>query len=107
MTSIKNFPKRHHFYKLKWISVHIGMWSSFYKERSYGGAWVAQSVKRPTLDFGSVHDLRVMRLSPLPPLWAPWSAGSLLEILSLTLPLPIPTTASKGTDAFSLSLSQK
>ena len=29
-----------------------------------GGAWVAQSVKRPTLNFGSVHDLRVMRLSP-------------------------------------------
>jgi len=26
---------------------------------------VAQSFKRPTLDFGSDHDLRVVRLSPL------------------------------------------
>ena len=35
---------------------------------SYGfqtwGAWVAQSGKRLTLDFGSGHDLRVMRSSP-------------------------------------------
>ena len=28
------------------------------------GVWVAQLVKRPTLDFGSGHDLSVMRLSP-------------------------------------------
>ena len=27
------------------------------------GAWVAQSVKHPTLDFGSGHDLRIMRSS--------------------------------------------
>ena len=27
------------------------------------GTWVAQLVKHPTLDFGSGHDLRVMRLS--------------------------------------------
>jgi len=26
--------------------------------------WVAQLVKRPTLDFGSGHDLRVVRSSP-------------------------------------------
>ena len=29
------------------------------------GAWVAQSVKRPTLDFGSGHGLTVVRLSPV------------------------------------------
>ena len=29
-----------------------------------GGASVAQLVKRLTLDFGSGHDLRVVRLSP-------------------------------------------
>ena len=29
-----------------------------------GGAWVGQLVKCLTLDFGSGHDLRVMRLSP-------------------------------------------
>ena len=28
------------------------------------GSWVAQSVERPTLDFGSGHDLRVVRSSP-------------------------------------------
>ena len=28
------------------------------------GRLVAQLVKRPTLDFGSGHDLRIMRLSP-------------------------------------------
>ena len=27
-------------------------------------AWVAQSVKRTTLDFGSGHDLKVLRSSP-------------------------------------------
>ena len=31
----------------------------------YGGAWVAQSLKHPALDFGSGHHLRVMGLSPV------------------------------------------
>ena len=55
------------------------------------GAWVAQSVKHLTLDFGSGHDLSVVRFSPelgsrLTPRWA-WS---LLKILSLPLLLPLP-----------------
>ena len=29
-----------------------------------GGAWVAQSVERPTLDFGSGHDLMVRGMEP-------------------------------------------
>ena len=29
------------------------------------GPWVAQSVKHPTLDSGSGHDLRVVRSSPV------------------------------------------
>ena len=29
------------------------------------GAWVAQLVKHPTLDFNSGHDLRVLGLSPV------------------------------------------
>ena len=29
-----------------------------------GGAWVAQSVKRPALDFGSGHDLTVRGFEP-------------------------------------------
>ena len=32
-------------------------------KKKEGGAWVAQSVKHPTLDFGSGHNLRVERLS--------------------------------------------
>ena len=35
------------------------------KKKSLGGAWVAQSVKHLALDFGSGHDLRVVRLSPV------------------------------------------
>jgi len=41
------------------------------KRENPRGAWVAQSVEPPTLDFGSGHDLRVVS-----------SAGSLLGILS-------------------------
>ena len=33
--------------------------------RSGACAWVVQSVKCPTLDFGSGHDLTVMGLSPM------------------------------------------
>jgi len=53
------------------------------------GTWVAQSFKHPTLDFGSGHDLRVMRSSPT---WSPtW--GSILGVepcLRFSLPLPLP-----------------
>ena len=54
------------------------------------GAWVAHLVKHLTLDFGSGHDLRVVRPSP--------TSGSargmeLLKILSLFLSLsPLPPT---------------
>ena len=34
------------------------------KNRSLRGAWVAQSVKHPTLDLGSGHDLMVLRSRP-------------------------------------------
>ena len=46
------------------------------------GAWVAQSVKHPTLAFGSSHghDLRVLRLSPM--------KGSALS-RELASPLPL------------------
>jgi len=36
------------------------------------GAWVAQLVKRLTLDFGSGHDLKIMRSSPV--------SGSMLRV---------------------------
>ena len=41
-------------------------------KKENGGAWVAQSVKRPTLDFGSGHDLIIVRLSP--------AVGSVLSV---------------------------
>ena len=44
------------------------------------GTWVAQLVKHPTLDFGSLHDLVVHGIEPS------LSAHSLLRILSLPLP---------------------
>ena len=43
---------------------------------------MAQSVEHPTLDFGSVHDPRVVGQSPVS-----GSAWNLLKILSLPLPL--------------------
>ena len=53
---------------------------------------MAQSVKHPTLDFGSDHDLRVMRSSPSVELYA--KCASLLKILLLSLPLPLPSSPS-------------
>ena len=35
------------------------------KSKNFKGAWVAQLVKHPTLDFSSGHDLRVLRWSPM------------------------------------------
>ena len=37
----------------------------FSKNHIVKGTWVAQSVGHPTLDFGSDHDLRVLRLSSI------------------------------------------
>ena len=34
------------------------------KNRKTMGAWVAKSVKRPTLDFGSNHNLKVWEIKP-------------------------------------------
>lgn len=34
------------------------------KEVCYGGAWMAQSVEHPTLDFGTGHDLSVLSAEP-------------------------------------------
>jgi len=50
--------------------------------------WMVQLVKHPTLDFGSSHDLRVVRLPTSPPHPHPrhqalLSARNLLKILSL------------------------
>ena len=53
-----------------------------------GGTWVAQLVKRPTLDLGSGHDLTVREFEPCAvhaePAWDPLSF-SLGPALSLSL----------------------
>ena len=51
-------------------------------------AWVPQSVQHPTLDCGSGHDLRVVRLSPKSALC---SVQSLLQILSPPSPSALPS----------------
>ena len=48
---------------------------------------MAQSVKRPTLDFGSFHDLRAVGSNP--------ASGSTLGILPLPLPLYPPSLKKK------------
>ena len=57
------------------------------------GAWVAQSVKHPSLDFGSGHDLRVHEFEPM--LGSVLTAWSLLGILSLPLSAPLLISLSK------------
>ena len=41
-----------------------GMWENLYKWQRIWGAWVAQSVKPPTLDFGPGHDLTILGIEP-------------------------------------------
>ena len=69
---------------------------------------MAQLVKRRTLDFGSGHDLRVLRLTPelgsvlhMKPSW------DSLSPLPSTLPLPSTASPHLLTPSFSLSLSLK
>ena len=57
------------------------------RNKTRQGYLMVQSVKCPTLDFGSGHDIRVVRLAPCQALC--WEC-SLLEILSLHLSL-LPT----------------
>ena len=60
--------------------------SGQFKTHFIGGAWVAQSVKHPTLDFSSAHDLTVGGTEPhvgishdsTEPAWDSLSAPSLL-----------------------------
>ena len=69
-------------------------------------AWVAQSVKWPTLGFGSGHDLRVLSSSPT--LASNLSRESV--ILSLSLPLSLslhPQPTPPPVHVLSLSLSNK
>ena len=61
------------------------------------GTWVAQSVKHPTLDLGSGHDLTVCGFKPH--IRSVLTVWSLLGILSFPLSLPLPTY----TQALSLS----
>ena len=62
------------------------VWSDAAKEEQRG-AWVAQSVKRPILDFGSGHYLTVYEFKPHIGLHT--DSRSLLGILSLSLSLSL------------------
>ena len=69
-------------------AVETDFWYILEINKIFGGAWVAQSVKHLTLDFGSGHDLRVMRLSP--------SLGSTLGMESAYIIFPLlPSPTSK------------
>ena len=46
------------------ILVRVQMDAAFLQTQSDGGAWVAQSVKGLTPDFGSGHDLTVCDIEP-------------------------------------------
>ena len=59
-----------------------------------GGAWVAQSVKRPMLGFGSGHDLTIHEIKPRVRLCVD-SSEPALESLSLPLSLPPPLSQNK------------
>ena len=50
-------------YKTCWAQGKMNMWDLCSKNRERG-AWVAQLVRWPTLDFGSCHDHRVVSWSP-------------------------------------------
>ena len=56
------------------------------------GAWLAQSLKQPTLDFGSGRDLTVREFEPHIGLCA--HSVSLLGILCLPVSLPLPASLS-------------
>ena len=59
-----------------------------------GGAWVAQSVEHPTLDFGSGHDLMVHEFES-PASGSVLTVRSVLGILSLPLSAPFPALSLK------------
>ena len=58
------------------------------KKNNYTGAWVAQSVKRLTLDFSSCHDLMIHGLSSRS--GSALTVWNLFGILFLCLHLPLP-----------------
>lgn len=57
-------------------------------QKGSGGTWMAQSVKHPTLNIGSGHDLTVV--SSIPASGSALTAQGLLGILSLPLSAPPP-----------------
>ena len=70
-----------------------------------GGAWVAQLIKHPTLDFCSGHDLTVCEIEPCVGLCLHWQHGACLGF-SLPLSLPrLPSLMCARARSLSLSLS--
>ena len=73
-------------------------------EKKRRGAWMAQSIKRPTLDFGSGHNLMVCEMERRVGFYTDSTARSLLGI-SLSLSLPF-TLCLSPTHTRSLSLNK-
>jgi len=63
MTKFDLSSKKEGFWKICITTISLTL-SQHLKNSLMRGAWVAQSVRHLTLDFGSGHDLRVMRSSP-------------------------------------------
>ena len=71
-----------------WISKPCKLPLRILKNKTKQDAWVAQSAKQPTLDFGSGHKLMVLETEPHIGLCAVLTAQNLLEILSPFLSAP-------------------
>jgi len=69
------------------------------------GTWVAQSMKCPTLDFCSGHDLRVLGSSPVHGVGSALSVESAWDSFSLSLCTP-PLSACAHSCSLACSLSQ-
>ena len=82
-----------------WVGGQVGEVGSWVSHVGFGGSWVVRSLKRPTLDFGSGHDLRVMTCKSV--------SGSVLSVKSakVSLSLSLCPSPPPHTRAF-LALSQ-
>ena len=76
-------------YCLKLTNQEYVQYLAIVKKHRYKGAWVDQSVKLPTLDFSSAHDLMISEFKPCVGLCA-GSAEPAWDSLSFPLSLYLP-----------------
>ena len=63
--ALPNSQDSHPGLRAQWPRIMASSLWLLVKKLPFRGAWVAQSVKHPTLDFGSGHDLLVREFKPL------------------------------------------